>query len=283
MKKCPKCNRDIPDDAKICPYCGSAQKGYQPMKRTNKKGNYLYVVLALILIFSPTIINFFFLGAIDSSSAGEPDEAITVGDLQDIDQNTETVTYQFTSLTSFNKKVKHSDKYVANIKSAQKQLKKIAKDNDLSLSSDYLFEVTDQNNIYSYLSYTLENKDNQKISVDVQYDLSKQVNEIKVIDNQTNLESFKDMIVKDDSYLVVKDIINIFNDKETYDAYDSCVKSFNNLEDEFDERKDNLGNYGLGVSKTKKDSTGNLRVLANKDKYRLKMTYTTKVNLNKFI
>ncbi len=37
MKKCPKCHKNIPSNAKVCPYCGTPQSGYQPMKRTPKK------------------------------------------------------------------------------------------------------------------------------------------------------------------------------------------------------------------------------------------------------
>lgn len=37
MKKCTKCHKNIPSDAKVCPYCGTPQPGYQPMKRTPKR------------------------------------------------------------------------------------------------------------------------------------------------------------------------------------------------------------------------------------------------------
>lgn len=37
MKKCTKCHKNIPSDAKVCPYCGTPQPGYQPMKRTPKE------------------------------------------------------------------------------------------------------------------------------------------------------------------------------------------------------------------------------------------------------
>lgn len=50
MKKCPKCHKNIPSNAKVCPYCGTPQSGYQPMKRTPKrKYAFIYPILLLHL------------------------------------------------------------------------------------------------------------------------------------------------------------------------------------------------------------------------------------------
>ena len=54
MKKCTKCHKNIPSDAKVCPYCGTPQPGYQPMKRTPKRKNaFLYYILIAVLLFFP--------------------------------------------------------------------------------------------------------------------------------------------------------------------------------------------------------------------------------------
>ena len=52
MKKCPKCHKNIPSNAKVCPYCGTPQSGYQPMKRTpNRKYAFIYPILIIALVF----------------------------------------------------------------------------------------------------------------------------------------------------------------------------------------------------------------------------------------
>ena len=52
MKKCPKCHKNIPSNAKVCPYCGTPQSGYQPMKRTPKrKFAFIYPILIIAFIF----------------------------------------------------------------------------------------------------------------------------------------------------------------------------------------------------------------------------------------
>ena len=44
MKQCPNCKKNIPDSAKVCPYCGNRlEKGYKPMKRTNTFSNSFYI------------------------------------------------------------------------------------------------------------------------------------------------------------------------------------------------------------------------------------------------
>ena len=57
MKKCPKCHKNIPSNAKVCPYCGTPQSGYQPMKRTPKrKYAFIYPILIIALVFLPISI-----------------------------------------------------------------------------------------------------------------------------------------------------------------------------------------------------------------------------------
>ena len=61
MKKCPKCHKNIPSNAKVCPYCGTPQSGYQPMKRTPKrKYAFIYPILIIAFVFLPMGISYFF-------------------------------------------------------------------------------------------------------------------------------------------------------------------------------------------------------------------------------
>ena len=59
MKQCLYCKKNIPDSAKVCPYCGNRlEKGYQPMKRTNSFPNYIYTILTFSYIEIIDFISF---------------------------------------------------------------------------------------------------------------------------------------------------------------------------------------------------------------------------------
>ena len=162
MKQCPHCKKNIPDSAKVCPHCGTRlEKGYQPMKRTNTFPNYLYGILALVLIFSPLISSMLFGNFLGDGTASNtvttPDKAITLGPLGEVNINKEVTEYQFGSLKDFDKLVTNSDSYVKKIKQLENDLTAITdKYGKTTIDKDYDFYVTDQNNVYTSLNYDLK-------------------------------------------------------------------------------------------------------------------------------
>ena len=108
MKKCTKCHKNIPSDAKVCPYCGTPQPGYQPMKRTPKRKNvFLYYILIAVLLFFPMGISYFF--AFNTLSNTETSATKTTLKTYQEAKN-ETFVYEYNSLADFSKNVKGSKK-----------------------------------------------------------------------------------------------------------------------------------------------------------------------------
>ena len=122
MKKCPKCHKNIPSNAKVCPYCGTPQSGYQPMKRTPKrKYAFIYPILIIAFVFLPMGISYFF--AFNTLSDSGINQTATLKTYTK--SNQETVVYQYDSLKEFSKNVKNSKKYVNKINNMESSLEKI--------------------------------------------------------------------------------------------------------------------------------------------------------------
>lgn len=287
MKQCPYCKKNIPDSAKVCPHCGKRlEKGYKPMKRTNTFPNSLYIILAIFLIFSPMISTLLFGSLLGETVATEntvstPNSSITLGPLGKADIKKEQVEYYFGSLSDFKKLVSNSDEYVKKIKQVEKDLTEITdKYEKVKIKKDHNFYVTDQNNVYSELTYHLSAK-NYEIKVEYNYDLSGKTNTVVISQNITGLNNFNELKVNEDSYPLLKEIVTLVNDDQEYQSFNKAAKKFNALEKEFNQRNDSLGNYGLGVNASGTDEKTSMRVLGASEGYRFKITYQVKANLDK--
>lgn len=289
MKQCPYCKKNVPDSAKVCPHCGNRlEKGYKPMKRTNAFPNSLYIILAIFLIFSPMISTMLFGSLLGESLSTEnvvntPKDAITLGPLGKADIKNEQTEYYFGSLSDFKKLVTNSDKYVDKIEKFENDLKELVnKYEKTKLKKEYGFYVTDQNNVYSELSYQL-NTDNNEITIDLSYDLSGKTNGVNISQSTTGLKDFESLKIKEDSYPLFKEIITLINDDKDFKSFNEASKKFNDLENSFKERSDSLGNYGIGVSASADDSKTSMRVLSASEGYRFKIIYRAKANLDKLV
>lgn len=289
MKQCPYCKKNVPDSAKVCPHCGNRlEKGYKPMKRTNAFPNSLYIILAIFLIFSPMISTMLFGSLLGESLSTEnvvntPKDAITLGPLGKADIKNEQTEYYFGSLSDFKKLVTNSDKYVDKIEKFESDLKELVdKYEKTKLKKEYGFYVTDQNNVYSELSYQL-NTDNNEITIDLSYDLSGKTNGVNISQSTTGLKDFESLKIKEDSYPLFKEIITLINDDKDFKSLNEAGKKFNDLENSFNERSDSLGNYGIGVSASADDSKTSMRVLSASEGYRFKIIYRAKANLDKLV
>lgn len=288
MKQCPHCKKNIPDNAKVCPHCKNRlEKGYQPMKRTNVFPNYLYALLALVLIFSPLISSMLFGNVLSDSmqnTATTPDKAITLGPLGEADATKEIVEYQFNSLKEVKDLITNSDTYVKKIKQLESGLETITKKyGDTKTDKIYEFFVSDQNNLYTNLSYDLTVGDNETLAIAFSYDLSGKTNSVNISYGVDGYKDFESMKISDQSSLMLKEIVTLINDDVDYKCFNQAGEEFNQLETEFNERSSSIGNYGIGVSKSNDDDKVAMRILSNKDGYRLKITYRTKATMDKLV
>ena len=289
MKQCPYCKKNIPNSAKVCPHCGNRlEKGYQPMKRTNAFPNTMYIILALFLIFSPMISTLLFGSFLEETATSEstvstPKNAITLGPLGEVDIKKEQIKYYFGTVSDFEKLVTNSDTYVKKIEKLEADLKNITdKYGEMKIDKDYNFYVTDQNNVYSELAYQLT-ADTYEITIDFNYDLSGETNDVIIGQSTTDLKDFEALKIKEDSYPLFKEIITLVNGDQEYNSFNSAGEKFNALENDFNERSNSLGNYGIGVNASSNDSKTSMRVIAANEGYRLKITYKAKANLDNLI
>ena len=75
MKKCPKCNADIQENARFCLYCMTSFEDKEKVSTLpNKKRRYIVLIIAVIfaIVLSGVVLAFIFQGESDeNSSSGE--------------------------------------------------------------------------------------------------------------------------------------------------------------------------------------------------------------------
>lgn len=276
MKKCTKCHKNIPSDAKVCPYCGTPQPGYQPMKRTPKRKNaFLYYILIAVLLFFPMGISYFF--AFNTLSDSGINQTATLKTYTK--SNQETVVYQYDSLKEFSKNVKNSKKYVNKINNMESSLEKIV--GTKNMDSEYLFQITNNNNLYVSVQYDISLDKQNTMSISYDYDLSKEsqlqfeyhLNDIQQLDD--GYQQLNQQVTK------INQIITLFNEKDNQELIQKTLNDLKNNEAEIS--KETLSHYGKGMTQSKGNDQSSIRIFNYKDTYRLKFSYDSNLNLEKFI
>lgn len=274
MKKCPKCHKNIPSNAKVCPYCGTPQSGYQPMKRTPKrKYAFIYPILIIALVFLPMGISYFFVfNALSDSGINQTATLKTY-----TKSNQETVVYQYDSLKEFSKNVKNSKKYVNKINNMESSLEKIV--GTKNMDSEYLFQITDNNNLYVSVQYDISLDKQNTMSISYDYDLSKEsqlqfeyhLNDIQQLDD--GYQQLNQQVTK------INQIITLFNEKDNQELIQKTLNDLKNNEAEIS--KETLSHYGKGMTQSKGNDQSSIRIFNYKDTYRLKFSYDSNLNLEK--
>ena len=276
MKKCPKCHKNIPSNAKVCPYCGTPQSGYKPMKRTPKrKYAFIYPILIIALVFLPMGISYFF--AFNTLSDSGINQTATLKTYTK--SNQETVVYQYDSLKEFSKNVKNSKKYVNKINNMESSLEKIV--GTKNMDSEYLFQITNNNNLYVSVQYDISLDKQNTMSISYDYDLSKEsqlqfeyhLNDIQQLDD--GYQQLNQQVTK------INQIITLFNEKDNQELIQKTLNDLKNNEAEIS--KETLSHYGKGMTQSKGNDQSSIRIFNYKDTYRLKFSYDSNLNLEKFI
>lgn len=277
MKKCTKCHKNIPSDAKVCPYCGTPQPGYQPMKRTPKRKNaYLYYILIAALVFFPMGISYFF--AFNTLSNTETSATKTTLKTYQAAEN-ETFVYEYDSLADFSKNVKGSENYVEKIKQVETSLNKVV--GSKNIRKNYIFQVTANSNVYVDAQYIISLDNQNKMNISYSYDLSKEsdfsynyyLKNVDQLDQVSNtLEKNKEKI---------QNILYIFNGKDNQELITKTIDEFKTKEAEF--TTGTLSHYGQGIHNYNGNDKSSMRVFKSKDKYRVQFTYNSKLKMKNFL
>lgn len=278
MKKCPKCNRNIPSDANICPYCGQPQPGYVPpgfKKNNHKKTMYLYLIIAILLVNIPFVLSYMF--AYNGMNDDFSSEKITLAAYQE--SSKETVQYQYESLKDFSEKVTNSDTYVEKINDVENQLNEMI-DND-QFEKDYLFQITQNNNVYALINYEITAKTGSVYQIEYSYNLSGD-SQCDIVINQNDFKSIDEI----DQILTEHQndynaIIRIFNGKDNTQLLNDTKTQFDKIKGELGQEK--ISHYGKGVSQSSSTHRCAIRVFGQQESYRLKMTFQTQLKKKNFM
>ena len=104
------------------------------------------------------------------------------------------------------------------------------------------------------------------MSISFSYDLSGTTNAVNIGYTINSFKDFEAMKINEQSYPMLKEIVK-----------------FNQLENDFNERNESIGNYGIGITQSEDDTKVSMRILSSEDGYRLKITYKTKADMNKLV
>lgn len=277
MKKCSKCKKEISDHTSQCPYCGQYQPGYQPIRKSsNKKTGMGYGALVLLLVLMPLVVSYF-ISSPDNNNF-QPKDKVTLGPIEEVSIAKEKVEYLFESLDDFSNKVTNSKTYVEKIKKFESTI-----DTTISIyakpaiDKTYQIIVTKTNNIFFYITYDIKVDANQSMVIDLEYDATGRTNIANVNYRVDHFKDFTTMKIHEDSYPMYKDILTLINGDQELSLLKETSLDFNNLEQEFINRKGKVGNYGVGTSKEEKDTTSSIRVTAKQKEYSLRFKYETKI------
>ena len=266
MKKCTKCHKNIPSDAKVCPYCGTPQPGYQPMKRTPKRKNaFLYYILIAALVFFPMGISYFF--AFNTLSNTETSATKTTLKTYQAAEN-ETFVYEYDSLADFSKNVKGSENYVEKIKQVETSLNEVV--GSKNIKKNYTFQVTANSNVYVDAQYIISLDNQNKMNISYSYDLSKEsdFSYNYYLKNFDQLEQVSNTLQENKEK--IQNILYIFNGKDNQELITKTIDEFKTKENEF--TTGTLSHYGQGIQNYSGNDKSSMRVFKSKDKYRVQFT-----------
>lgn len=278
MKKCPRCNRNIPSDANICPYCGQEQPGYKrPANnlRNRKKPAYLYYVLAILLVNIPFFLSYMFV--YNNMNQNLTSEKITLSAYTESQQ--EIVQYQYDSLEEFAKQVTNSQDYVSKIEALEQQLDDTVSNDQFE--KEYLFQVTQNNNIYASIQYEITTKSKAVYEIDYSYDLSGNSScQIALINE--NIASVDEMMqLINDSQDSLDQVIHVFSDKNNTKLFTETQNEFVAMKEELAQGR--ISHYGQGIAKSSSQQRYSIRAFSQENGYRLKRTFETQINRKKFM
>ena len=83
------------------------------------------------------------------------------------------------------------------------------------------------------------------------------------------------------TFTKINQIITLFNEKDNQELIQKTLNDLKNNEAEIS--KETLSHYGKGMTQSKGNNQSSIRIFNYKDTYRLKFSYDSNLNLEKFI
>lgn len=243
MKKCPRCGKEVRNSDRYCPHCGfNLQTKYTPMSgRQNRKTFYLYYIVLIFSMMSLPMLYSYLFNGIGNNLTNNPTNQpqIITGDLPEmINAQPTAILASFDSLDQYQKQYSNVSTFITNIKQYEETL---LNENVKSIQKEYNILVLNNYNVTYKLTYTIPVSDQSELKIVKEFDRQHSYNKEKITYVKKGNHSFEELIFNEDDL----NFINIYIDDMT--SIQKVVDDFSKREDEFKEKKDKLGHYGLGT------------------------------------
>lgn len=240
MRKCPRCDHEVDEQDRFCPHCGfDLQRRYVNMNK--RKPNFiLYLLILLAFSFMPLLYSFIFDGFTSVTSLGNTiQKQDSQQQLPDVQKASPTaVLAQYVTLSEFNNQYTNVSQYVKSIETYEKEL---SDKGQYTFDKDYIIQVYDNYNVAFQMTYTTSISEQYDLKIVKMFDRQKTVDKEEITFVKKNCQTFDELILTDDE----KALVNAYINDES--ALNSVIKDFSLRKEEFNQKKDKLGHYGMGT------------------------------------
>ena len=237
MKKCPRCQHDVQNHDKFCPYCGLDLSASLPKKKKNTgpKSNIKNILFLVFILAIPYLYDAFVAGEGIASNLLNQLETSELGEYTN--KEAVLITGQFDNLADFNAKYTNVSMYVNDIVAYENEL---ALDNNV-YNKEYIILVLDNNEVVFHLEYTTRIDEIHELKIIRDFNREHTYNKQEVIFKKENQSTFEDLLLNDNEVEMLKN----YTDKDT--VLEPVVNEFSSRKDEFELKKDGLGHFGIGT------------------------------------
>ncbi len=235
MKKCPRCGKELNDD-KFCPHCGLDLQQYKSRGPKNKSMTYLlYVIIFFSFITIPLLYSRFLENTVSQSPTISEEDKIELSEIRK--GNPTRIVAQYTTLADYKGQFSNVSSYIQSIEDYEL---KISEDTGYIFDKTYEISVLDNYNVYYYMTYSTQISDNLTLKVEKNFDRAHLYNNEKITVQKNNGEDFEDLIFNEDELKAIRYFVS--DQKEIQ----KLMKDFSKRKNEFNEKKETIGHYGLG-------------------------------------
>lgn len=243
MKKCPRCQRKVSDHDKYCPHCGYNLN--KPM--FNYKTIWIMFLFSFVII--PLLYTFILTGGdISRITNNNTSDKIVLEEVAETDYK--AVAYQFNSLDEFKYKVSDADTYIKKIEDYEQELKNKV---NLEYTSSYNIIIYNNYDVSFELNYLFDLDNNVTLSLNKTFTRSGTDDETYIF-TQSGISELSDIKINEYAKQYLED-----------EVIDTMYNHLLDRENDFNEKKDNIGHLGYGEYENK----GSLVVYPDSDLFKV--------------